>query len=178
MEYDFIELVNKRQSCRYFNGGKVEINEIKKIIDIARFAPSACNSQPWDLVCITEYNKVKEIAQCLQDEGHNLFLDKASAFIAIIEKEAILKPGSEKKFSSNHFVKYDIGQITAYLTLSATYYKIASCIIGWVNNLKIKTALNLSDNEVCNIVVALGRSDGDTRLKKRKEIDEITTWVR
>ncbi len=172
--YDnFKELVRIRQSCREFNDKKVDEKDILEIAELAMLSPSACNSQPWKMYVVTQEEKVKAVAQSLQERGRNEFVNGAKAFIAISEKAPRLKPDVEKRFDRNHFVKYDIGELIAYLTLSAKAKGIDSCIIGWINQDMLKNALNLPDDEICNIVISFGYSDILTREKTRKSKDDI-----
>jgi nitroreductase len=50
----FLELVQKRQSTREFLDRPVEHDKVKRCIEAARLAPSACNSQPWKFIVIDE----------------------------------------------------------------------------------------------------------------------------
>lgn len=170
---EFKNLTMLRQSCRDFNDKDLEKSVVDAIIDNARFAPSACNSQPWKIYSVTDNQKVQEVAEALQDKGRNPFVAKAKAFVCISEKNAELKPGVSIKYNRNHFVKYDIGELVAYITLTATSLNVGSCIIGWINDEKLKTAINLPDEEICNIVIALGYTDTPLREKSRREKDQV-----
>ena len=134
----FCNLIKSRQSCRNFSDKGIDIKLLYEIIDVAKNAPSACNSQPWRVYITNTPEENVKMKNCLQDGGRNKFLDGAQAFIAIYKKEEIvLNAGSETKFTSTHFSEYDIGEFIAYLTLVAKDKGIDSCIIGWVNNKKI-----------------------------------------
>ena len=173
MENYFEKLVLSRQSCRDFNDKPLEKEKVDKIVELAMLSPSACNSQPWKMYVITEESKLGAVAASLQDKGHNLFTSGAKAFIVLAEKDATLKETISSRFSSDFFVKYDIGELTAYITLAAESLGVSSCIIGWVNQENLKSAIGLADGEVANIVVALGYSDIPVRNKKRKALEEI-----
>ena len=170
---EFIELIKQRQSCRDFNDKPLEKHVVDEIVENARFAPSACNSQPWKIYVVTDDKMVEKVKPALQDRGRNPFISKAKAFICIAEKDAVLKPGTNVKYKSTHFVKYDIGELTAYITLTAKSLGVDSCIIGWINDNALKETIGYADNEICNIVVALGYSDAPLREKIRKD-KEIT----
>lgn len=60
MDYnDFLQLVLSRQSDRAYDKNRpVEKEKLERILEVARLAPSACNSQPWKFVVITD----KELA--------------------------------------------------------------------------------------------------------------------
>lgn len=176
--YDyFVELVNNRQSCRDFNDKPLDKETVEKIARLALKAPSACNSQPWKMYIVTDQTALKAVANSLQDRGHNKFTDGAKAFIVISEKDATLRESISSKFDRNHFVKYDIGELVAYITLGAESLNVSSCIIGWINQDALKSAINMQDGEVANIVVALGYSDIPVREKVRKSAQEIIVKI-
>lgn len=174
MEFEQLKnLVFTRQSCRDFDGTSVPSDTIEKIADLARFSPSACNSQPWTMYCVASEEGKKEVKKALTSAGRNMFLEKAGGFICLAEKVRPLKPDVESKFGPSFFIKYDIGELIAYITLIAETLGVKSCIIGWMDHDKISKALNLPDKENCNIVVALGYSNNPIRDKKRRDKIEI-----
>lgn len=173
----FYKLVNERQSCREFNDKALEEQTVMQIVKTAMLAPSACNSQPWKMHVVLDAQKRAQVFEALNDRGHNMFLDKAKAFVVISEKQATLKESVGNKFDRNHFVKYDIGQLCAYITLTAKSLGVESCIIGWINQDKLRSAVGYSQDEQSNIVVALGYSDIAIRKKARKTIEEIVEII-
>lgn len=173
---DFENLVLKRQSCRKYLDKPVEKEKLEKLIDIARNAPSACNSQPWRLHVVSSPEKVKEFSAYLRDFGMNPFTKSVPAFIAVSDCNAKLVIGSKLKYDNNHFVKYDVGEIIAYITLAAEELGLSTCILGWLNNKKIAESLNFASDEVCNVVIAIGYADQPQRKKVRKQASEISVW--
>ena len=170
---DFLELIEKRQSCRDFSDKPIELNLIYDIIGQAKKATSACNSQPWRVYITNTAKENEKMRICLQENGRNAFLDTATAFIAVYQaEEIILNAGVESKFSSSHFAEYDIGEFVAYLTLAAKAKGLGSCIIGRVNNQKLNETFALKGK--CGLVVALGYAKNDKQRNKiRKPLEEI-----
>lgn len=164
----FRQLALTRQACRDFNDKPLEESVVEEIAKTAILAPSACNSQPWKLFCVTSPEKVQQVAECLQDKGVNKFTSNAKAFIALVEQEAKLFQRASEVLGKNFFVKYDIGELIAYITLGAQDLGVSSCVIGWVDKQKLSSVLELGENESCSIVVALGYSDCELRQKVRK----------
>lgn len=178
MEFNgFKDLVMKRQSCRSFSGEKIDKETLGKILELSRFAPSACNSQPWKIYCVTDEKVKAGVVKALTDDGMNAFSEKASAFIVITEKAGELKPRVDNRFGAGHFVKYDIGELVAYITLTAKSLGVDSCILGWINHENLKNAVGYPDDEVSNIVIALGLSDIPTREKARKSLSDIVKYI-
>ncbi len=174
---NFSLLVNNRQSCRDFNDKPLDKETLDKIVSLGLLAPSACNSQPWKLYVVTEENTRKKVARTLQDMLMNKFTNKAQAFIVLAECNATLKLGASLKFDRNHFVKYDIGQICAYLTLAAESLGVSSCIIGWINEKALKQAVSIPEDQNCSLVIALGYSDIDKRKKSRKDKETLVELI-
>ncbi len=171
MENYFERLILERQSCRNFNDKPLDKELVVEIARKAMLAPSACNSQPWKMYVVTDPERVKETAIALGLKGHNKFLSGAKAFIVPAEKQATLKEGV--RFDRNHFVKYDMGELIAYITLTAKSMGVETCIIGMVNQKLIGPAAGLSDGELCNVAVALGYSDSPLRKKTRKKESDV-----
>lgn len=175
MKQTFSNLVQTRQSCRDFNDLPLDAGVVKEIASQAMLAPSACNSQPWKMYVVTSPDALEKTALALGVNGHNKFLSKAKAFIVLAEKAAVLKP--TVKLDRYHFVKYDIGQLSAYITLTAKSFGVETCIIGMVDQALIGDAVGLKDGELCNIAIALGYSDCALREKKRKPEEEVIELV-
>lgn len=47
---DFLELIQKRRSVRRFSDQRVPREIVERCLEAARWAPSACNSQPWEFI--------------------------------------------------------------------------------------------------------------------------------
>ena len=64
MNYDsLLELVKKRRSIRRFKPDPIPDESIDKIIEVARWAPSGFNMQPWEFVVVKKpelRNKIVE----------------------------------------------------------------------------------------------------------------------
>ena len=142
---NFNELILNRQSCRKFSDRRVEREKLEKIISMARLTPSACNSQPWRIHIVHDEQKASEFSSFLRDFGMNGFTKNVTTFIAVSELNAKLAIGSKLKYDNNHFVKYDVGQIIAYITLAAEELGLSTCILGWLNNKKIADYLQFDE---------------------------------
>ena len=172
MSKKFCELIRERYACRDFSDKPIERAAVYDILEDAVNAPSACNSQPWRIFVTCSQEENAKMRKCLQEDGKNAFLDNAQAFIAVYGTDDIkLKASVAAKFPPSHFVKYDIGELVAYITLAAKDRGIDSCIIGWLNNAAINETFSLTGT--CDIVVALGYGKDAPRAKSRLPLSEI-----
>ena len=63
MDYEtFLELVKTRRSIRAFTDEPVTDEQVQKVIDAARWAPSGANSQPWEFIVIREQKTKDQMA--------------------------------------------------------------------------------------------------------------------
>jgi hypothetical protein len=70
MDYEsLLELVKKRRSCRRFKPDPVPDEYIDTIIEVARWAPSGANSQPWEFIVIRNDDVKQKIAQLLDEQA-------------------------------------------------------------------------------------------------------------
>ena len=171
---DFLEIANTRQSCRSYDEARaVEPEKLEKILEAARLAPSACNSQPYLLtVCTGE--KAKEVALLTRGMGGmNKFAVQAPVCIVVSEGAYNRTAALGAKVKGNDYRSIDIGIMTAYLTAEATAQGLSTCILGWLDDEKIRKAIGT--NSATRLVITLGyAAEGDKlRTKKRKELGEL-----
>jgi nitroreductase len=173
---DFETLVNTRQSCRNFDSSKeVAKEDILAVLEAARLAPSASNSQLMLFtVCANEL--AKTAAVYLQSFGLNKFAVKAPCLIVVSEKNYNLLAAAGSKVKRQDWRSVDIGIAVSYLTLAATERGLSTCIMGSFDEKKLKELLGIKER--IRLVVALGYAmeDDAIRPKKRKSMDEIADF--
>ena len=67
--------------------------------------------------------------------------------------------------------------MTAYLTAEATAQGLSTCILGWLDDEKIRQVVGT--NSATRLVITLGyaKEDDKLRQKKRKELGEFVRFV-
>ncbi|MEA4872482.1 MAG: nitroreductase family protein [Synergistaceae bacterium] len=173
------EIILKRQSCRNYDTKPVAKEDVIKCLNAARLAPSACNSQPWRFIVVTEPEMKAKLSALLQIVGGNKFADAAPVLVAVSEDECPkLMPGVLERWSCKHFAHGDIGIAIAHFTLKAAELGLATCIMGTFEDSDVKELLDIPKGDTVRVVIALGYpSDGRVRDKNRKELDEITRFI-
>lgn len=172
---DFLEIARSRQSCRSYDPARsVEPAKLAAILEAARLAPSACNGQPYHItVCRGE--KAKAVAKATQGMGMNKFADKAPVMLVLSEKPYVKTAALGAKVKGNDYRSIDIGIVAAYLTAEATAQGLSTCILGWLDDDKIRTLCGVIG--AVRLVITLGyAAEGDAlRPKKRKDLTELVT---
>ncbi len=68
MDYEnLLSIVKERRSCRRFKPDSIPDDYVKKIIDMARWAPSGANSQPWEFLVVKKKDLRQKISQFVKD---------------------------------------------------------------------------------------------------------------
>jgi nitroreductase len=175
---DFLELCQRRQSCRNFSSQIVEHEKLKRCAEAGRLTHSACNAQPWSFIVVETPEKVELVGKCCQQLNQNSYITKAKAFIIILEEHAVLSPVIRCFIDSQYYAKGDIGAVTAYVCLEATAQGLGSCIVGLYDREKISSLLNIPIEKQFGAVIALGYpSDEHIRPKNRKAFEDIVRFV-
>ena len=88
--HSFLELVQHRQSDRAYLDKPVETEKIDRILEAARLAPSACNSQPWKFIVVTDTEKRNLIADATASKllSMNHFTKQAPVQLIVLEDSA------------------------------------------------------------------------------------------
>lgn len=172
---NFQELILARQSCRGYDETKdVEVEKLQAILEASRLAPSACNGQPYHLtVCRGE--KAREVAKATQGMGMNKFASQAPVLIVISEEDYVKSAALGAKLKGNDYRSIDIGIAAAYLTAAATEQGLSTCMLGWLDDEKIRNICGLS--KPVRLVVTVGYPNNDSlRVKKRKDMDALISY--
>ena len=172
---NFTEIAAARQSCRSYDETRdIEQEKLEAILESARLAPSACNSQPYHFtVCRGE--TASAVASATQGMGMNKFSSQAPVLIVISEANYNKTAAMGAKVKGNDYRSIDIGIATAYLTAEATAQGLSTCILGWLDDAKIRKICGL--DQPVRLVITLGYAKDDPlRTKKRKELTQLVTY--
>ena len=173
---NFMEIAQTRQSCRAYDETRaVEAEKIHAMLEAAQLAPSACNGQP-DHFTVCRGNAALEVAKATTGLGMNKFAAQAPVLIVVSEKPYVKSAAMGAKVKGNDYRSMDIGIAVAYLTAEATAQGLSTCILGWLDDEKIRKICGL--DQPVRLVITVGYAKDETvRPKKRKELSELVTEI-
>lgn len=174
---NFKEIAENRQSCRNYDPSKkVEDEKLKSILSVARLSPSACNGQPY-LITVCKGESAKKVARATQGVGMNKFATDAPIMLVISEMPYVATAALGAKVKKNDYRSIDIGILASYITAEATAQGLSTCILGWLDDEKIRKICDV-DGAV-RLVITLGYAkDGDKlRDKKRKDMSLLVKYA-
>ncbi|MBE6737678.1 MAG: nitroreductase family protein [Ruminococcus sp.] len=174
---NFREIAENRQSCRAYNNVReVESEKLQAVLESARLSPSACNGQPYHIT-VCKGDSAKKVAKATQGMGMNKFASDAPVMLVISEMPYVKSAAVGAKIKHNDYRSIDIGILSAYITAEAAAQGLSTCILGWLDDEKIRSICNLEG--AVRLVITLGYAkEGDKlRSKKRKDIDELVSFI-
>lgn len=191
---DLLELISSRKSVRKYADRHIPDEDLRKILEAGRLAPSWMNVQSWKFILIKSQEN-KDLLSALaigQQQVKN-----ADALIVIIAdknaweeakithiKNSALNPALQ---CENGILIRTLEQVVypvSYMMLEAEALGVSSCIIGAMGNeitgierdtySQVKTALNLNENQILAGIMSLGYSENPSVTEKqRKSFDEV-----
>lgn len=107
-------LIKNRWSPRSFEQTPVEGAKIQRILEAARWAPSAFNEQPWRFIAgVKPNNTWSKLLESLVEWNRNWAI-LAPVIISVLGKKSLTKNGNP-----NATYQYDTGQAVAWITAQA-----------------------------------------------------------
>ena len=175
---NFTEIAENRQSCRSYDPEReVEAEKLERILASARLAPSACNGQPYHIT-VCRGDAAVGVAMATRGMGLNKFAVDAPVMLVISERPYVATAAFGARVKNNDYRSIDIGIVSAYVTAEAAAQGLSTCILGWLDDRKIREVCGVTGT--VRLVITLGyAAEGDTlRQKKRKDLDKLVSYVK
>jgi nitroreductase len=103
------DALRARRNVRMYTAEPVSQEDLDRILEAGRRAPSASNWQPWDFVVVTDRDQLQRLAGVWQGGGH---IARAAAAIAIVA------PTVDDPRRAG-ILQYDLGQATMIMMIAA-----------------------------------------------------------
>ena len=175
---NFTEIAENRQSCRAYDTERmVEREKLDAILSSARLAPSACNGQPYHIT-VCEGDAARNVAVATQGLGMNKFASDAPVLLVISEEPYVASAAFGARVKGNDYRSIDIGIVAAYITAEATAQGLATCILGWLDDAKIRESCSITGTVRLVITLGYAKYGDKLREKKRKDICELVTFMK
>lgn len=172
---NFYEIAQTRQSCRSYDAAReVEEEKLAAILESVRLAPSACNMQPYH-IALCRGEAAKAVTKACMDLGMNKFAADAPVALVISEQPNYKLALVSDKMKHNDFRSIDIGIAAAYITAEAAAQGLGTCILGWLDDKKIRALCDLKGAVRLVITIGYAKEDDKLRPKKRKDLSQLVS---
>lgn len=145
-----LPVIATRWSPRSFSDKDVSANDLRLILEAARWTPSSSNQQPWRfLVGVKGSETHQKIFNTLVPFNQSW----ASKAPVLILGTAVAK---DSKGTPNAYALYDLGQAVASLVLQAEALGLVAHSMGGFDHAGARAAFSLGDDLVIGAVTAIG----------------------
>lgn len=174
---DFDDVIHMRKSVRRYSSQFVEPDQIHRVLEAARLAPSWANKQCWHFVVVKDADNRKRLTDAAG--AVNNWIKDAPIIIA-----ACADPQESGHRGDIDYYLVDTAIAMEHLVLAAANEGLATCWLGYFNEPMVKAALNIPEEIRVLALSPLGYPIEQNGVKikmsnlkvdshRRKDLDEI-----
>jgi nitroreductase len=169
---DVFEAIKKRRSIRAYADEKVSDNDVERLIEAARWAPSAGNIQPWEFVIV----KDKETKRKLSDATLNqTFIQKAPVVIVVCADVTRSSRGYGSRGEDLYSIQ-DTAAATENILLAAQELGLATCWVRAFRENEVAKAVKAPKNMKPVAIVPVGHPAEKPVAPQKRLVNEIVHY--
>jgi nitroreductase len=166
---DVFEAIKGRRSIREFKPEPVKDEDLQKILDAGRLAPSAGNCQPSELVVVKEPSIKRRLAAAALEQT---FIAEAPVVIVVCANI----PRTSRRYGRRGQELYciqDTAAATQNILLAAYSLGYGTCWVGAFDEGAVADVIQVPSGVRPVAITPLGRPVENPILPKRRSLDEI-----
>jgi nitroreductase len=161
------DAIRARRNVREFADRPLPGEDLQRILEAGRRAPSSRNWQPWDFVVVTDRDQLRELAKVWRGAGH---VANSAATIALILPQT-------NDAGQRDRAQYDLGQATMAMLIAAADLGIGSGHAAVADQEQARRVLGFPEDRYAAYLIDVGYP-GDRPLKpirnpNRRQFDEV-----
>ncbi len=179
-----LEVIENRRKIRKFKPEPIPDDYVEKVINAARWAPSAANSQPWEFVVVREKETKEKMGVTVSEaiefrkEGKipiQPYFAEASVLIVVCGDPRVMEACPKGDIRDELFVS-SMAAATQNMLLAATALGLEGSVWGTVGPLagtRIKEMLNIPQVLKISAIVPLGYPAVHPKPSYRRDVNDI-----
>ncbi len=189
-----LDLIKSRKSVRKYSQKHIPDEDLRKILEAGRLAPSWMNVQSWKFILIKSQEMKGLLSELSFGQAHVKNADALIVCVADINAWEEAKITHIKSPALNPSLQGENGLLIrtmeqviypiSYMMLEAETLNVRSCIIGALGNeitgllsdvyARVRENLGLKENQILSTIITLGYEEEQTSTNKvRKDFDEV-----
>ena len=161
------DAIRVRRNVRQYSDRAISPDDLDRILEAGRRAPSSMNAQRWDFVVVTDREQLQELAKVWRYGRH---VARSAATMALVVPET-----DDPDTACS--IEYDLGQVTMSMMLAAADLGIGSGHSAVMDQDQARKVLGLPNDRRCAYLIAFGypsdRPLAPLRNPKRRPFDEV-----
>jgi nitroreductase len=155
---DAISAIMDRRSIRRYKPLPIPEEDLRKILEAGRRAPSAGNRQPWHFVVVTSPDVKEAVSEACS--GQRWMADAGAIICGIGDPQAPWHP-------------VDVAIAMQNMVIAATALGYGTCWIGAFNEGKVKEVLGIPEDKKVIALTPVGVPDESPGPRPRKPWEEV-----
>lgn len=143
-------VIAERWSARAFSDRPISPDDLRAVVEAARWAPSCYNDQPWLFMAATEPDELARFRSFLVPKNRR-WASRAPVLLIILARTHFRHNGAP-----NRWAFFDTGTAWGYLSLEAWRRGIVAHAMGGFDEEKVRRDLAIPDALEPLVMVALG----------------------
>jgi nitroreductase len=154
-----LEAIRLRRSVRAYSSRPIPEDAMGRMREALRFAPSACNIQPWRFVWVTDAKLRREIARAAREQ---MWMAEAPVTVVACGYPKLAYPRMGGRHSS---VDIDIAIALDHLSLAAVAEGLGTCWIGAFAEEPVKQLLGIPEDVRVVAMMPVGYPAGEGLIR-------------
>jgi len=169
---DVLEAIKGRRSIRAFKSNDVSPEIVKKLIEAARWAPSAGNIQPWEFIVVRKPEIKRALAEAALDQT---FIEEAPVVIVVCANENRSSYGYGMRGKTLYCIQ-DTAAAIQNILLTAYSFGLGTCWIGAFREEEAREILKIPYGVRPVAIVPVGFSAEAPLSPDRRHINHIVHY--
>jgi putative NAD(P)H nitroreductase len=184
---DFEEVAKNRRSIRDYQSKPVSDEQLRKLFDMVRFAPSALNLQHWDFVIVKDLARRKLLRACTPNSQKQL--EEAPVDIIVlgnsditahlemvldpVRKERVKGMATQPESSRRMWAQQNANLAAMTLMLAAQSMGLSTCPMTGFNADQVRKEFRIDDKYEIVMIIPLGYAVGAPPTPPKRSAESI-----
>ncbi|RLI15860.1 nitroreductase family protein [Candidatus Bathyarchaeota archaeon] len=166
---DVLEAIKGRRSIRAFKSQAVSTEIVEKLIDAARWAPSAGNIQPWEFIIVRNPEIKRNLAKAALNQS---FIEEAPVVIVVCADEIRSSQGYGVRGKTLYCIQ-DAAAATQNIHLVAYSLGLGTCWVGAFNEEEARKILEIPEGVRPVAIIPVGYPAEKPPARNRRPLNQI-----
>jgi len=166
---DVFEAIKTRRSIRAFTQEEISEEEVERILDAARQAPSAGNIQPWIFVVVRRSDMKRRLSKAALNQ---FFIEEAPVVIVVCADQERSGRGYGSR-GANLYCIQDTAAATQNILLAAHALGLGACWVGAFDEEEVRLILRAPRKVRPVAIIPIGHPAEKPRTIFKRPLSEI-----
>jgi nitroreductase len=168
---DVLEAIKERRSVRAYTDEEVSERDVERLIEAARWAPSAGNIQPWAFVVVKDVETKRKLSSATLQT-----LIQEAPVVIVVCADLIRSSSGYGNRGVHLYSLQDTAAATENILLAAQELGLATCWVGAFRENEVAKAVKAPRNLRPVAMVAVGYPAERPAAPQKRSFDEIVHY--